>query len=302
MLRLDYYFRETLTGLRRNGLVAFAAIATAFIAMLLLGMALLIRREFELIIEATTGNVEISVYLTDPVNEDTVKLLTDKLLDLPVVSNVDYETKQEAYARFKELFKNQPALVKNVTPDALPASLRVKLSDPERFQEVAATLACKLDAEGEYRCQQPGILKFQDHHETLKRLFSVTNLLQLAVLGLAGLMLLFSIALIANTIRVGLFARRKEIAIMRLVGATNRRIRIPFLIEALVESILGAGTAIVLLFIGKVLVVDQLRQPISFLPLIGNDDVLVVVPWLVGVAAVVALIASTIGMRRFLDV
>lgn len=302
MRRLDYYFRETLTGLRRNGLVAFAAIATAFIAMLLFGMALLIRREFELIIEATTGNVEISIYLADPVKQDTVDRLTTKLLDLPVVASVDYETKEEAYERFVELFKNQDALVNNTSPDALPASLKVKLSDPERFPEVAAALACKLNPDGEYECAEPGILKFQDHHDTLKRLFKITNLLQFTVLTLALLMLVFSTALIANTIRVGLFARRKEIAIMKLVGATNWRIRIPFLIEALVESVLGAGFAVVLLFAGKVLVIDGLRQPISFLPLIGNDDVLAAVPWLLAVSAAVAVVAGTIGMRRFLDV
>ncbi|HET7236413.1 MAG TPA: permease-like cell division protein FtsX, partial [Actinomycetota bacterium] len=122
MARFEYLFRETTSGLRRNGLVAFAAISTTFIALLLFGLSLLISRQVSLMIEATTGNVEVAVYLTDPVNPDTVNSLTDTLNELPAVANVDFESKQEACDRFRELFANQPALVNNVDCDALPAS------------------------------------------------------------------------------------------------------------------------------------------------------------------------------------
>ena len=110
MARFEYFFRETTSGLRRNGLVAFAAISTTFIALLLFGLALLISRQVNLMISATTGNVEVAVYLTDPVNPDTVRSLTDTLTELPVVDTVTFEDKDEACARFKELFANQPAL------------------------------------------------------------------------------------------------------------------------------------------------------------------------------------------------
>jgi cell division transport system permease protein len=98
-----------------------------------------------------------------------------------------------------------------------------------------------------------------------------------------------------------MFARRKEIGIMRLVGATNWRIRVPFLIEGLVESLLGAAAAIFTLFLLKVVFIDRLRGQ-TFLPLIGNDDVLVIAPWVLVAGVGVALIAGTIGIRRFLDV
>lgn len=300
--RLDYYFRETFVGLRRNGLVAFAAISTAFIALLLFGMALLIGREFRLIIEAATGNVEVAVYLTDEADDETVQYLTDTLLELPVVARVEYESKQEAYQRFQRLFANQRALVDNVTPDALPASLRVKLRDPERFAQVAAALGCEPDASGRYRCAQPGIETVADQREFLNRLFAVIRVLSFGVGAVAMIMLVSATALIANTVRMGLFARRKEIGIMKLVGATNWRIRIPFLIEGLVESLLGAGGAVLALFVGKVVFVDRLRGEIGFLPLIDNGDVIATIPWLLGAGAVVAVVASTIGMRRFLDV
>jgi cell division transport system permease protein len=126
--------------------------------------------------------------------------------------------------------------------------------------------------------------------------------LSLSVFGIAVIMLASAIGLVANTLRMGMFARRKEIGIMRLVGATNWRIRVPFLIEGLVESMLGAATAIAGLFLVKVFVVDNLRGTAPWLPLIKNSDVVVVTPWILVAAALVAIVAGTIGMRRFLDV
>ena len=119
MARLEYLFRETTSGLRRNGLVAFAAISTTFIALFLFGLSLLISRQVSLMIEATTGNVEVAVYLTDPVNPATVSSLTKTLTDLPVVANVDYEDKQEACDRFRTLFAEHEALVNNVDCDEI---------------------------------------------------------------------------------------------------------------------------------------------------------------------------------------
>ena len=127
-------------------------------------------------------------------------------------------------------------------------------------------------------------------------------MLSIGVLSIAVIMLASAIALVANTLRMGMFARRKEIGIMRLVGATNWRIRVPFLIEGLVESLIGAIAAVAALFVIKVFFIDQLRGQLQFFPLIRNADVLAVAPWILIAAVVVAVIAGTIGMRRFLDV
>jgi cell division transport system permease protein len=289
--RFESLFRETTSGLRRNGLVAFAAISTTFVALLLFGLALLVSRQVGLMIEATTGNVEVAVYLSDPVNPDTVATLTDKLTELPVVANVDYETKEEAYARFQELFANQEALVKNVNPDALPASLRVKLDDPENYEQVAAVL------EG-----QPGVSRIVDQSRFLDRLFAITGVFRVGVLMVSIVMLISAAVLIANTVRMGLFARRKEIGIMKLVGATNWRIRFPFLVEGLVESLIGAAAAILFLFGMKVYFINPLYGQIEFVPWVTNGDVIVLIPWLVGAGGIVAVVASLVGMRRFLDV
>jgi cell division transport system permease protein len=201
--RFEYFFRETTSGLRRNGLVAFAAITTTFIALLLFGLALLISRQVSLIIEETYGNVEVAVYLTDPVNLDTVDSLTELLQGLEVVDEVSYEDKDAAYERFQEIFAGQDALLQTVDRDSLPASLRVKMADPEQYEQVEAVLT-----------GQPGIDRVVDQSQVLESLFSVTRVFRIGVLLVSFVMLISAAILIANTVRMGLFARRKEIGIM----------------------------------------------------------------------------------------
>jgi cell division transport system permease protein len=303
MARLDYYFRETAAGLRRNGTVAFAAMSTAFIALFLFGLALLIGREFNLVIDAWTGNVQVAVYLDDPVRTDTVDRLMRTMHELPAVEDAYYENKEEACARFHELFQNQEAITENVDcAEVIPASIRVTLADAAQYEQIPAALGCAANESGEVECSAPGVRGVADYRALLDRLVTITNVLSFGVLAIAVIMLGSAIALVANTLRMGMFARRKEIGIMRLVGATNWRIRVPFLIEGFLESLLGAAAAVFALFLVKVVFIDRLRGEIPFVPLIRNSDVLAVTPWIVAAAAVVAIIAGTIGMRRFLDV
>ena len=305
MAGIEYLFRETAFGLRRNALVAFAAISTTFIALLLLGLALLISRQVNLMISATTGNVEVAVYLADPVVDATVDSIEGTLSNLSIVSGVEFESKEEACARFRELFRGQSALVDNVDCGALPASLRVKLSQPEEFEKVTAVLGCEqqvVDGSSKLVCLTPGIENVVDNSSFLKRLFAVTRVFRIGVLLVAIVMIISAAVLIANTVRMGLFARRKEIGIMKLVGATNWRIRAPFLIEGLVESLIGAAAAVLFLFALKVAFINPLYGSVRFIPWVTNRDVLAIVPWLLVTGAVLALFASLAGMRRFLDV
>lgn len=300
--RFEYLFREVTTGLRRNGLVAFAAVSTTFIALLLFGLALLISRQVNLMIEATTGNVEVAVYLSDPVNPQTVQALSQKLAALPAVAQVNYESKAEACAKFKDEFANQPALVQNISctsgQNPLPASLRIKLADPQQYGQVAAVLGCNKQG----TCAQPGVDKIYDFRGLLDRLFAVTRVFRVGVLFIALVMLIAAAVLIANTVRMGLFARRKEIGIMKLVGATNWRIRLPFLVEGLFESLVGAVAAVLVLFSMKVAFINPLYGKIQFVPWVTNADVVAIIPWLLVAGAVVAVLAGFAGMRRFLDV
>jgi cell division transport system permease protein len=286
--------------------VAFAAMSTAFIALFLFGLSLLIAREFQLVTTRLTGNVEVQVYLSDPVNEGTVERLTGKLIDIQGVANVDYWGRKRSCQHFQDLFENQKIFTENTPCAVIPTSLRVRLSEVARFAEITATLGCEVvverDGDSHQQCAEPGIRYVADYQELLERLDALTRVLSLSVFGIAVIMLASAIGLVANTLRMGMFARRKEIGIMRLVGATNWRIRVPFLIEGLVEAMLGAFTAIAGLFLVKVFVVDNLRGTAPWLPLIKNSDVVVLMPWILLAAALVAIVAGTIGMRRFLDV
>jgi len=300
--RIEFYFRETAAGIRRNGIMAFAAISTAFIALFLFGLALLIAREINLVIEQVTGNVEVAVYLSDPVKPEIVADLQQRLQDLPAVATVTYEDKAAACARAHEIFKSNPAIVENVPCETYPASLRITLADTSQYQQIPAALSCQTDANGQATCNEPGVLKVLDYRDVLDRLSAITRVLRNGVLFIAVIMLVSATVLVANTLRMGMFARRKEIGIMRLVGATNWRIRVPFLIEGLVEALVGAGLAIVTLFLGKVFLVDQLRTQVLWIPLVRNSDVLGVAPLILIAACGVAVVAGTIGIRRFLDV
>ena len=303
MRRVEYYFRETAAGIRRNGIMAFAAISTAFIALFLFGLALLIAREINLVIEQVTGNVEVAVYLSDPVRPDTVTRLQDTLQKLPAVDNVTFENKDQACQRARELFASNPAIIENTPCEIYPASLRVTLADTSQYAQITAALSCAPDpATGKVGCAEPGVLEVRDYRDVLDRLSAITRVLRNGVLFVAVIMLASATVLIANTLRMGMFARRKEIGIMRLVGATNWRIRVPFLIEGLVEALVGAGLAIVTLFLGKVFLVDQLRTQILWFPLIRNSDVLQIAPLILVAAGGVAIVAGTVGIRRFLDV
>ena len=292
MRRIEYYFKETFQGLKRNGLLAFAAVSTAFIALFLLGMALLVRREVDLLIEATYADVEISVFLQDKISPTQQQHLDGLIRNMPEVATVDYESKAEAYQRAREvIFRNEPEVIRNVSPDAFPSSFRVKLEDPKQFRVVDARLQ-----------GQAGIDQIVDHRDLLQRLFSVTAVFRVGMFAVAVIMLVSAAALIGNTVRMAVFARRKEIGIMRLVGATNWHIRVPFLIEGIIEGLLGAAAAIVALFIMKVWFFDDIREKVRFLPWLGTQDVVAAVPYLLIAGVVVAAVASLMAMRRFLEV
>lgn len=290
--RGSYYFRETLSGLQRNGLIALAAVATVFISLFLFGGAQLIGRQINLVVEAQTEKVEIAVYLNDDISTGDRTRLQNQLQDMPQVSSLHYESKADAYKRFKDLFKNQQDLVKNVSPNALPASFRVKLTDPE--SQIGSIRA---QVEG-----APGVEVVVDQRDVLNRLFAISRVLRIGAWLAAIVMLVSAVALIGNTVRMAVFARRKEIGIMRLVGATNWFIRVPFLVEGMVAGLFGAMLAIVLLFTLQTVFFKSIHQTIPFLPLVGRSDVIALVPWLVAAGVAVAFVASYVAMRRFLEV
>jgi cell division transport system permease protein len=290
--RFGYFFRETYTAVRRNALVTFAAVSTVFISLFLLGGSLLVERQVRLMAGEWASKVEVSVFIRDTASGDQIDSLGLKIKQMPEVQDVFFESRQQAYERFKKLFADSTSLIENVSADAMPQSYRVKLKDPEKFAVIRARLA-----------GDPTVEEVRDEQRLLKNLFAVTRVLRTGVQAVAIIMLVAAAGLIGNTVRMAVFARRKEIAIMKLVGATNWFIRIPFLIEGVVEGLLGAVMAVLGIFAMKVLFIDPLRGQVSFVPTwVGTGEILSTIPWIIGAGILIAAVASLVAMRRFLDV
>ena len=288
----NYFFRETSIALRRNALVTFAAISTAFISLFLVGGSLLVSRQVDLMTGEWAGKVEVSVFLRDDASEDEITALGQKIEALPEVREVYFENRQQAYENFRRDFRDNVSLVENVGPDAMPQSYRIKLHDPNDIAIIGARLA-----------GDPAVDEVRDEKEVVDKLLAVTSVLRNGVLAVALIMLVSAAGLIANTVRMAVFARRKEIAIMKLVGATNWFIRVPFLIEGVVEGLIGSVAAVFALFAMKFLFIDQLRNQINFVKTwVDTPEILVVVPVLLLAGVLSAAVASLLAMRRFLEV
>ncbi|MGH2724482.1 MAG: permease-like cell division protein FtsX [Actinomycetota bacterium] len=290
--RFGYFFRETGAALRRNALVTFAAISTVFISLFLLGGSLLVERQVRLMTGEWASKVEVSVFLRDDASEAEIQALGEKVNAIPEVERSFFETREEAWENFQELFRDSPALIQNVDPEALPQSYRIKLTDPAKFEVIRARLA-----------GEPAINEVRDEQAVLKKLLAVTGVLRTGVLAVAVIMLLSAAGLIGNTVRMAVFARRKEIAIMKLVGATNWFIRVPFLIEGMVEGLIGGVVAVLAIFSMKFLFIDPLRGQVGFVHAwIDTPEILFTVPILLGAGVLIAAVASLLAMRRFLEV
>ena len=290
--RISYFFRETAMALRRNALVTFAAISTVFISLFLVGGSLLVGEQVRLMTGEWAQKVEVSVFLREDVSDEERDALEQKIQGIPEVQTYYYETQEEAYERFRVQFRDSPSLIENVDATAMPESFRIKLTDASKFPVIRARLA-----------GDPAIDEVNDEQAVLKKLLAVTRVLRTGVLSVAVIMLLSAAGLIGNTVRMAVFARRKEIAIMKLVGATNWFIRVPFLIEGMVQGLLGGVFAVLAIFAMKFLFIDPLRGEIQFIPSwVDTQEILFTVPILLGVGMIIAAVASLLAMRRFLEV
>ncbi len=291
-MRAQFVLSEILVGLRRNLTMTVAVIVTVAISLALAGSGLLLRKQVNLMKGYWYDRVEVSIFLADDVTEAQRQSIQDDLQALPEVERVDYESKADAFVRFKEQFKDSPALVENASEDALPESFRVKLKDPEKFDVVASAFA-----------ERAGVEAVLNQRELLEKFFKVLNGLQLGTLIAAGLQLLAAAFLISNTIRVAAFSRRRETGIMRLVGASNLYIQLPFLLEGAFAGLIGVTLAVSLLAAFKVFLIDKLlRTSITATAFIGWDAVWAVVPVLLLLGVGLSAVASFVTLRKYLRV
>lgn len=289
--RWRYLLAELGVGLRRNLLMTVATVVTVTVSLALLGAGLLVQKQVDVARDLFYGQVEVSIFLLDSISETQRTSLERDLLDHPVVDDVLYESKEDAYLHFQEIFAENESLLESVTPDILPASFRVQLIDPEQFAVVESQFA-----------GYPGVDQVSDQRELLDRFFTLLNALRNGAVTVALLQLLAAGALIFNTIRVTAFARREQTGIMKLVGATNWYIRLPFMLEGIVAGTVGALAAAGLLLLGAATVLQSVGEQIEFLPVVGTSHVLEITPILLLIGAGIAAVASFLSLRRFLAV
>jgi cell division transport system permease protein len=295
---------EAYRGFRRNLLLAISMVIIVAISLTLFGIALLAGKQVSLFGGYWSDKIEVSVFLARNVSQDQRQAIENQLKSQPVVERVYYESQQQAYDRFKDQFKDSPDMVRNVTPSVLPESFRVKLKDPTQFAQIH-DLFCSgtFDSRGHERCA-PGIDSVIDQKKLVERLFAVLNMLKNSFFVLAAVLGVAAVVLIAVTVRVAAFARRKETQIMKLVGASNTYIRLPFLAEGVVAGLLGTGVAFGLLRAGM-FYLDRVRRQVSIfqiLPAVGMREFYssCIVLLLLGVCASAA--ASLLALRKYVRI
>lgn len=287
-LKVGYFVKEASTNLRRNKLMTIAAVLTAAVSLLLLGGVLTLGSFVSSITRDLENRVEVSVFLKDDITDTQQSDVKSTLDGLPVVTKVTYVSKEEAFKEFKELYRDQPALYENVDADVLPASYQVQLDDPEHVDAIRS----KLD-------RNPAVEEIADHRETVDRLVRFTDLLRTFSYVMILVLLFAAVLLISNTTQLAIYGRRREIEIMKLVGATNWFVRLPFMLEGVAAGTAGAIIALLLLAAGKSIAKSQIPVfiPTSSLGAAswGQSATLLVLGMSVGA------LGSAVAVRRFLE-
>ncbi|MGH9165827.1 MAG: permease-like cell division protein FtsX [Acidimicrobiales bacterium] len=292
-LSLDYVVRETASNLRRNLLMTAAAILTVFVSLFLVGAALLLRQGVSKATLQWLGGVELSVFMQAGANPGQIDAVKRSLEQMPEVKRFSFVDQEAAFAEFKRMFSGQPDLVDSIKAADLPPSYRVV---PAKAEFV--------DAVGQrFKAGTAGVFEVAYAKEEIDSLLKVTRVLQIGIGAAATVLLVSAALLILNTIQMAIFARRREVAVMKLVGATNWFIRVPFMLEGMLQGLLGAAAAV-----GVVAVVRNLLAGAVGSNLFGNQllprssDVVGTGVFVLFTGAVIGTVGSAFAVRRFLEV
>ena len=297
-MRTDFVVREVATGLRRNVTMTVAMVLTTAISLALVGTGLLAVRTIDRTEQLYSDRVEVQVALTADVSvadtdcsQPVCSGLKATLENSPLVEAVRFESQQQAYERYLQLFRGQ-SLAEVVRPQSLPATLRVKLSDPE-----AGATAVRQAMAG-----QVGVRTVIDQRDVVAKLFDFLGGVRNVTFALAVAQAVAALLLISNTVQVSAYTRRVEVGVMRLVGATRWYTQLPFLIEAVVTGVVGALIATFALLAGKYVFFDELLSGIvsnGVIPPVGVGDIAWVAPILLMIGAGVAAVTGYVTLRLY---
>ena len=297
-MRFGFFLREALRALRRNAVPSFAAIATVLVTVLVLGV-------FIPVVQATTGaaneiraKVLVDVYMKPDATKADVTRVEQRINGTPGVGRVQFISKERAYAEEK---KRNPEAYALLGTNPLPDTFRVTPAKPDDIVRVRDALS-PVSPSGARTVVDRSIDEVRNREEDTDKILSATRVVKLTMALLAGLLVLASLLLVANTIRLSLYARRREVEVMKLVGATDWFIRWPFVIEGMLVGALGGVLAVLLLAVVKIALVDPLAADFALIAAPQTMNFPLLVALLIGASVGVSALGSGLSLRRFLRV
>ena len=301
-MRSNFVFQEIWVGLRRNLTMTVALIVVVAISLSLLGTGLLFVKQVDATQTYWQGKVQISVYLcyadsANPnchgaANQTQTTTLEQRLQSMPQVQNVTYVSQAQAWALYKQAFSNDQSYVSTLKQTDMPPSLEIKLKNPSADYNIVASAVTGAQ----------GVDSVIDEMNILDKFYRLLRGLRNAVVVVALILVVAAVLLVANTIRLSAFNRRRETGIMRLVGASNFYIQLPFLLEGVIAGLLGWALAAVLLVAVKSLLLDNLQQYFNYNVGLSTADLIEVILFAMGVGVLLCGVTSFLTLRRYLRV
>jgi cell division transport system permease protein len=301
-MRPGFFLKEAFRALKRNAAPSLAAMLTVLLTALVLGV-------FIPVVQATTGTankvrsrVVVNVYLADNITQPQLTALRQRLDTTPNVKSVNYISKQQALAELQSKRPNTKDAIQLLGSNPLPATYRVVPKDPGKVQGIVNSLVRVDPTTGKRSFVMAGIGDVRNREQDTNKILSATSLVKTLTASMAALLILASIALIANTIRLSIFARRREVEVMKLVGATNWFIRWPFVIEGMIVGFMGGVLAVLLLWVIKDTLVDPLSAKFALIAAPNTIQFPALIAVLLASCVGVSALGSGLTLRRFLRV
>ncbi|NNN15687.1 MAG: ABC transporter permease [Acidimicrobiaceae bacterium] len=293
-ISIEYVVRETGGNLWRNRLMSLAAVLTVAVSLSLVGAALLIKQGVSTATSQWQGGVQLLIFFQPNATLTEKRSVATQLGQISQVKSFFYVDKAQSYQEFKSLMANEPDLLNAVTETQIPPSYRVVLKDPAEAPSI-----------GQIFSGQPGVKTTEYNFGAIRTMLDLSSIAQAVIIAVALVLLLSASVLILNVIRVGIFARRREVSVMKLVGATNWFIRIPFMLEGLAQGLVGALVAMAGVFGIQALfnyAINHFNVKLLSGFVITSHDVLVTELFVLAVGVVVGAGGSAIAVRRYLEV
>ncbi|MDY2637724.1 MAG: permease-like cell division protein FtsX [Phascolarctobacterium sp.] len=289
----EYFVKETYKSIRRNGFMSFASISTVAVSLLVLGMFLMIFLNTNNLAQYLESQVQVSVYMQDSATGQELAAVKEKLTKMPGVVKVTQVSKTEALARFKKRLGDQDQLLNSLGKEnPFPNSFEVQVDNPERIKVLTPQIG-----------QLPKVETAKFGQEVVEHLFQLTKILRFGGILLVVFLAMATLFIISNTIRLTVFARRKEVIIMKYVGATDWFIRWPFLLEGMTLGFFGAVIAFILINSIYSGLLERIHATLAFLPLLPASPLLLYVDLFLLVAGTgIGALGSYISLRKFLRV